>query len=382
MSHPLTQIRVLDLTRLLPGAICTLMLADQGAEVIKIEQPISGDYARWYVPRVGDYAAVFHAMNRNKRSVVIDLKAPEGLDILLNLVKGADVVIDSFRPQVMAKIGLGFEQLQQVNPRLVVCSLSGFGQHGPLANAASHDLNLAGLTGVLATGQQQVLPIQAMDFGGAYMAAFGIMTALFARERTGKGAFVDAALMDAGLSLMTLVRAEAFARQTPPQPAGEVLSGGYACYHVYQTLDGRALTLAALEPKFWMTFCQLADRHDLANANYLDPDEQTHLIQEMTALCASKTHAEWMTLLANGETCASEVLDVMQTANHPQIQARQALYMADGVAHTYTPFYLSSRIPHQTAPALGADTANILLQAGYTSAEIQSLAAQGVINES
>jgi crotonobetainyl-CoA:carnitine CoA-transferase CaiB-like acyl-CoA transferase len=321
-------------------------------------------------------------MNRNKRSVVLDLKQPAGLAILLNLVKGADVLIDSFRPQVMAKMGLDFAHLQHINPRLVACSLSGFGQQGPMANTAAHDLNLAGLTGVLATGQSQVLPIQAMDFGGAYLAAFGIMTALFARERTGQGAFIDAALLDAGLSLMTLARADSFARQQPPHPSGEVLTGGYACYRVYTTSDGQAITLAALEPKFWMTFCQLAGRDDLAKANYLDPDEQPYLIEQVTALCATKSQAEWMQLLATSETCVNEVLDVLQAAQYPQIQARQALYVADGIAHTYTPFHLGGRIPHQPAPALGADTYHILQQAGYPTNELQSLAEQGIINHS
>jgi crotonobetainyl-CoA:carnitine CoA-transferase CaiB-like acyl-CoA transferase len=366
--------------------MCSLMLADQGAEVIKIEQPVSGDYARWYVPRVGDYAAVFHAMNRNKSSVVLDLKQPEGQDLLFQLVKTADVLLESFRPQVSQKLGLDFATLSGINPRLILCSLSGFGQTGPLAHIAGHDLNFAGLSGVLAAGEGGVLPIQAMDFGGAYMAAFAISTALYQREKSGQGCPIDVALLDSGLSLMTLARAETFARSAPPRPAGEALTGGYACYRVYTCADGGALTLAALEPKFWETFCALAERPDLARLNFLDPDPavQAQLRQELEALFLGQTRAAWVERLSAAETCANEVLTVAEAETQPQIQARQALYHADGVAHTFTPFHLGlpweQRISHQAAPALGQDTWRILSQMGLGQAELDRLQAMQVIN--
>jgi len=381
MPFPLENIRVLDLTRLLPGGICTLMLADQGAEVIKVEQPGMGDYARWYVPRMGDYAAVFHAMNRNKRSISLDLKQPEGLAILTRLVQDADVLIESFRPKVSQKLGITYDDLRAVNPRIIVCSLSGLGQSGSHANTAAHDLNLAGMTGVLAAGNAQVLPIQAMDFGGAYMAAFAISTALFGRERSGQGTFIDTALMDTGISMMTMARAEAHARQAAPRPMGETLSGGYACYRVYRTADDKPLVVAALEPKFWENFCRLAGRDDLATRSFLDPTEQESLIQAMTTLIASRTHADWLALLAQdgGETCVTPMLDVLQAAQHPQIQARGALYVADGVAHTYTPFVMGERVPHQPAPALGEHTEAVLRAAGYAADQIAVWRAARVI---
>lgn len=376
---PLHNIRILDLTRLLPGGICTLLLADQGAEVIKIEQPRVGDYARWYVPRVGEYAAVFHAMNRNKRSVALDLKHPEGLGVLHRLVKDADVVIESFRPQVSRKLGVHYAALKARNPRLIVCSLSGFGQSGEFAEVAGHDLNFAGLTGVLMAGNEQVLPIQAMDFGGAYMAAFAISTALFQRERTGEGACIDAALLDSGISLMTLARAEASAWGRPPRGGGETLTGGYACYRVYRTADDKPMVLAALEPKFWETFCTLAGRDDLAHRSYLDPDEQPLLIAEISRTFAGKTHAEWLKILEGSETCATPLLDVMSAAEHPAMQARDAIYVADGVTHTRTPFKLGTRIEHRPAPALGEDTDAVLGAAGYSAEEVASLRERGVI---
>jgi alpha-methylacyl-CoA racemase len=380
MLAPLENIRVLDLTRLLPGGICTLMLADQGAEVIKIEQPHLGDYARWYIPRVGEYAAVFHAMNRNKSSLVLDLKKAEGVGLLKRLVETADVLVESFRPNVIKRLGISYDDLKAINPRLVVCSLSGYGQTGDFANTAGHDLNFAAVSGVLAAGNEQVLPVLAMDFGGAYFGAFAISTALFQRERTGKGTHIDVALLDSGISMMTLARAESFARQRPPLPNGETLSGGFACYRVYRTADNLPLVLAALEPKFWESFCRLAGRDDLAIVNFLSPDEQPTLIETMTQLIASKSHAEWMRLLDGSETCATGILDVMQAAEHPALQARGALYMADGVAHTRSPFHIGDPIPHRPAPKLGADTERVLSEIGLSEAELAKLRQDGVTN--
>lgn len=379
MTSPLSGIRVLDLTRLLPGAVCTLMLADMGAEVIKVEQPDIGDYLRWYLPRVGDYAAAFHALNRNKKSITLNLKHPQASTVLQSLVAGADVLIENFRPQVARRLGLGYSSLQAINPRLVLCSLSGFGQAGPFANTAGHDLNFAGLTGVLAAGDGGVLPVQTMDFGGAYLAAFAIVTALFQRERSGSGTAIDAALLDAGISLMTLARAESFARAAPPLPAGELLSGGYACYRSYLTADGGRITLAALEDKFWIRFCQVVGREDLANKVYLAPDLQATLIPQLEALFLTKSAAEWTALLSEVDACAMPIYDVMEAADHEALQARGALYEAEGVAHTRTPFLMGSPVAHQPAPALGADSDAQLAAIGYDPETVATLRAQGVI---
>lgn len=372
-------IRVLDLTRLIPGPVCSLLLADQGADVIKIEQPVAGDYARWYVPRVGDYAAIFHAMNRNKRSVALDLKQPQGSEIFQRLVAEADVVMESFRPGALQRLGLDYESLRAVNPRIILCSLSGFGQTGSLTPA--HDLNLAGLSGILATGNFQPLPIQAMDFGSAYLAAFAIAAALFQRERTQQGAHLDVAMLDAGLSLMALARAESSANNRPPQPAHELLTGGFACYRSYATSDGKHIVLAALEEKFWRNFCQIVNRDDLTSVSYLDPDEQAHLMTELETLFATKSYAEWVALLDDTETCASPVLDVLETSGHPIVQARGSLYNADDVAHTHSGLRIGDDAPpaHMTAPHLGEHTREILQAAGYTSPEMEAWMNTGVI---
>jgi crotonobetainyl-CoA:carnitine CoA-transferase CaiB-like acyl-CoA transferase len=376
MDFPLQNVRVLDLTRLLPGAICTLMLADMGAQVIKVEQPGSGDMMRWYFPREGDYAAIFHATNRNKRSITLDLK--KGMAVFKKLVAGADVVIESYRPAAAARLGITYEELRAENPRLVMCSLSGFGQQGDHANEAGHDLNFAGLAGVLAAGDESVLPIQAMDFGGAYLAAFGISTALFQRERSGQGAYVDAALIDPAISMMMLARADSFARDAAPAPQGELLTGGYACYRVYRASDEKAITLAALEPKFWATVCTLIGRDDLARRFHLNPGDQAELIAALTETFAQKTRDEWLDILSD-DTCAAPVLDVMQSFGDARLRGRDAFYEADGVAHTRTPFTIGARVPHKSAPILGADTDAVLQSVGYASDDIEDLRAAGII---
>jgi crotonobetainyl-CoA:carnitine CoA-transferase CaiB-like acyl-CoA transferase len=376
MNFPLQGVRVLDLTRLLPGAICTLMLADMGAQVIKVEQPLSGDMMRWYFPRVGDYAAIFHATNRNKGSIALDLK--KGMAVFKKLVAGADVVIESYRPAAAARLGITYDELRAENPRLVMCSLSGFGQQGDHANEAGHDLNFAGLAGVLAAGDESVLPIQAMDFGGAYLAAFGISTALFQRERSGQGAYLDAALIDPAISMMTLARADSVARDAAPIPQGELLTGGYACYRVYRSSDEKAITLAALEPKFWTNFCHLVGRDDLAGRFHLNPEDQPELIAELTRIFAQKTRDEWMDILSD-DTCAAPVLNVMQSFGDERLRGRDAFYEADGVAHTRTPFSIGARVQHKAAPVLGADTESVLQAAGYASDEIDGLRAAGII---
>lgn len=374
MDFPLQGLRVLDLTRLLPGAVCTLMLADMGAEVIKVEQPTVGDEMRWFVPRVGDYAAIFHATNRNKRSIALDLK--RGMVVFSKLVADADVVVESFRPAAAARLGITYDHLRAENPRLVMCSLSGYGRH---VNAAGHDLNFLGLAGALSAGGEDVLPVQAVDFGAAYMAAFAICAALFQRERTGEGAQIDTALIDPAISMMTLARTNAFALDAPPIPKGELLTGGYACYRVYRTSDDEAIALAALERKFWTTFCTLAGRPDLAARDHLKPEDQPDIIDELTRLFAQKTRAAWLEILGD-DTCATPLLNVIESAADERVRGRAAFYVADGVAHTRTPFTIGARVEHKAAPILGADTDDVLRAAGYAPEALAGLRADGIIS--
>lgn len=342
---PLSGIRVLDLTRLFPGALCTLILADLGAEVIKVEAP-GGDYMRHMLP------ASFAALNRNKSSVTLNLKTESGRGALLALTREADVFIDSFRPGVLDRLGLGVEHLQAANPRLVIASLTGYGQGSPRAREAGHDLNFTALAGLLG-GIDLPPTIQIADLGGALTAANAILAALFRRERSGQGAVIDAALIDGALLAGIMLRAEAEARQVPPDFPREVLSGGLACYGMYRTADNRQMALAALESGFFEAFCETVDRPDLIPA-HLDPARQDWLRGELADLFASRTRDAWTALLdgSGADTCCTPALDVLEAAADPAVQSRQMWVGGpDGAAHTRTTARCSGMEPPEITPA-------------------------------
>jgi alpha-methylacyl-CoA racemase len=263
MSQPLSGIRILDLSRLLPGAYASQMLADFGADVIKIEEPGGGDYTRFLPPySAGGMGVFFLAINRNKRSMTLNLKAAEGREIFLHLVKRADVLLESFRPGVLARLGLDYEQLKEINPRLIYCAISGYGQDGPYRLRAGHDLNYAGYAGLLhynrgPNGEPAMPATQLGDLvGGSFMAVIGIMAALLGRGQTGEGQIVDVAMTEGVMALLPLISAIYLNTGEAPGPGMSSLDGGLPCYNIYETQDGKYLTLAALEYKFWHTFCE------------------------------------------------------------------------------------------------------------------------------
>src|SRR6202162_348767 len=262
MSQPLSGIRILDLSRLLPGAYASQMLADFGADVIKIEEPGSGDYGRFMPPHgAGGMSLYFLAMNRNKRSMTLNLKKDEGRTIFQRLARQADVILESFRPGVMERLGLGYEQLKEINPRIVYCAISGYGQDGPYRLRAGHDLNYAGYAGLLhynrgARGEPAMPPTQLGDLaGGSFMAAIGILTALVGREQSGAGRMVDVSMTEGVMALLPFTDIAYLNTGEAPIPVRSALDGGLPCYNIYETQDGKYVTLAALEYKFWHTFC-------------------------------------------------------------------------------------------------------------------------------
>ncbi len=246
---PLQSIRVLDLSRLLPGPFCTMLLADFGAEVIKIEAPELGDYARHYEPKIDENSVMFHSLNRNKKSVTLDLKTDEGKDQFLQMVGKADVVVESFRPGVMKRIGLDFPVLEKINPCLIYCAISGYGQTGPYAEMPGHDINYISYAGLLELmgekdGKPIVPAVQVADLaGGAYPAVTGILLALLEREKSGKGQFIDISMMDGVISLLQSTLPNYLMKNIPSKRGEQMLSGGLACYEVYQTKDGRWLAV-------------------------------------------------------------------------------------------------------------------------------------------
>jgi crotonobetainyl-CoA:carnitine CoA-transferase CaiB-like acyl-CoA transferase len=272
VSLPLDGSRILDLTRLLPGNYGTLLLADLGADVIKVEEPGRGDYMRWTPPMVGDESAVHRALNRGKRSVTVNLKSEAGRAVLLRLAAGADALLESFRPGVMDRLGVGYDALRSDNERLVYCAITGYGQDGPYRDRVGHDINYIGYSGLLhATGLPggpPVLPaVQVGDFGGGMAAALGTVAAVGEARRTGRGRFVDVSMLDVVTSWMGVLMSWYLATGEVPPRGGMPLSGGLACYRVYRTSDGKHLAVGALEPRFWKALCdaleipELVDRH-------------------------------------------------------------------------------------------------------------------------
>ena len=326
-------IRVLDLTRLLPGAFCTLQLADMGAEVIKVEEPGIGDYMRWTPPLVfhGEDApgqsVLFDALNRDKKSVALDLKTPAGRDTMLRLVETADVLVEGNRPGVMRRLGLGWDILHARNPKLVMCSITGYGQDGPFASRAGHDLNYMAISGGLGLngtrdGPPIPLSVQVADIGGGGMqAAVAILGALVGVQSGGEGLWLDISMTDGAISWLALVFAARAAGERVAR-GDQRLAGRYACYRVYECKDGRFYSVAALEPKFWATLCEAIDRRDLVERQYSD---DLHTQAEVAEIFASRTRDEWEAQLSGLDVCCEPVLHLDEVGSHPQIAARGTL---------------------------------------------------------
>jgi len=390
-AAPLAGLRVLDLTRLLPGPFATLVLADLGADVVKVEHPVGGDSLRWLPPLAGDQSGAFHALNRNKRSLALDLKAEAGRDAFLRLASGADVVVESFRPGVLSRLGLGWERLHGLNPRLVLCSITGWGQDGPSADRAGHDLDyaavagLVGLNGPHASGGPPLpLPAPVADLaGGAWPAVAGILSALLGRARDGEGRWVDVSMAEGALSLLAMPLAMAWARGAPLVRGEEALTGGEASYDVYSTLDGRFVALAALEPKFFAAFCAAVGRPDLAPRQH---EGGGALRAELAAIFAARTRDEWAAFATAHDACLAPVLEGDEPSQDPQLRARGAFVQVEtpwagrAMPGLASPVRLSGhQAPLRPAPRLGEHGAAVLREQGFTAAEIEALRAAGVL---
>ena len=333
VDKPLQGIRVLDLTRLLPGPVATMHLADMGAEVIKIEDPGLGDYARTMGHVRKEVSQFFVAVNRGKQGMRLDLKDASQRDTFLGMVETADVVVESFRPGVMDKLGVGWQTLRERNPRLVMCAISGYGQDGPFAQLAGHDINYAGLAGML---EQNVGPegvpalpnLQIGDLlGGAQAAVQGILAAIIGAKATGKGRFVDVSMTDAVFAhnIMPLVAVNNFGR--PAQPGHDLLTGGVPCYNVYRTSDGRFMAIGALELKFWETCCNVLERPDLKPRHWslgqqVGGDDAMAVKAELDAIFARHSLATWTERFANADCCVTPILRADEAVAHPLFQAR------------------------------------------------------------
>lgn len=363
MTNPLlTGIRVLDLSRLLPGPFCTLYLAQLGAEVIKIEEPNGGDYARSIAPEL------FALVNRNKKSVTLDLRKAPDVERLKKMVKDADVVLESFRPGVLDRLGCGYETLKIINPRLVFAALTGYGQSGPYRDRAGHDMNYNGYAGALeqtgvAGGPPVVSNFQIADLaGGALTCALGILAAVIGARASGIGTFVDAGMMDGTLAL----QASAFtALRTlgQPLPRGEdMLSGALPNYSVYESADGKHVALGALEFKFFQKFCIAVNRPELLKMPLAPGKGSQALRAEITALFKTRTRDEWDALLGDQDCCVSGIYAPDELLKNPQVLARGLIETVDGKPAPRLPIRFSAAavIASTAAPKLGADNAEVL----------------------
>src|SRR5579884_3924869 len=393
MSLPLSGIRILDLSRLLPGAYASQMMADFGADVIKIEEPGSGDYGRYMPPQAPDGMSLyFLAINRNKRSVTVNLKSAQGREIFLRLVRESDVVLESFRPGVMERLGLGYEQLKETNPGIIYCAITGYGQDGPYRLRAGHDLNYAGYAGLLdynrsPRGEPAMPATQFGDLaGGSFMAVIGIVTALLGRTKTGEGSNVDVSMTEGVLSLLPFFATTYLNTDKVPQPGRSSLDGGLPCYNIYEAQDGKHVTLAALEPKFWHTFCTRIGHLELLPFHTpRGPGEREQAIDMLSAIFKTKTRDEWVAELGDSDACVGPVYDIDEALNDPHAQARGVEVSSGRPGQTFRTLPSFPRISgieneqRYPPPELGEHSAELLRESGYSDEEIEQFRGEGII---
>jgi crotonobetainyl-CoA:carnitine CoA-transferase CaiB-like acyl-CoA transferase len=357
VSGPLEGIRVLDLTRLLPGAYATGILGDLGAEVIKVEQPGGGDPMRSYPPELNGTSAFSWVTDRNKRSVVLNLRDPRGAEAFLALARRADVVIEGFRPGVVDRLGVGYDAVRAVNPRVVYCSISGYGADGPLVREAGHDINYLGRAGVLSVSDG-MSGVQIADLaGGSLMALTGLLAALVHAQRTGEGDHVDIAMTDGAFSLLAVTLGPYFADGRVPAAGTELLNGGVPCYGIYECADGRRITVGALEPQFWQALCEGAERPDLLATQFSPEARET-----WRAIFATRTRDEWLAVYAGRDACVGPLNDLAEAVREPQLVERGMVreqQVGPAIKLRERPASLRS-----DAPALGESTRALLTEAG------------------
>jgi len=378
---PLEGLRVLDFSRLLPGPYATWILHSFGAEIIRIEPIEGGDWLRDVAKLDESMGWLFQSLNSGKKSVSLDLKSPAGKEIILSLIKTADVLFETFRPGVMDRLGLGYQQCSKIHPSLVYCSLTGYGTQGPYRDRVGHDLNYIGLTGLLdlnglGEGPPVIPATQVADIMAGLWAVIGILTALNGRSVSGKGVHVKGSFLGSTLASLVVAISRIKGGKTMGRREGE-LFGGLVCYNVYETSDNRYMTLAALEPKFWSNFCRLVGKEHLIGEQFAPAKPAEPTYDEVCELFRSKTLQEWTSLLGDAEVCCEPVLSLAEGLSQVPVQ-NLGMLDEEGLL---TPITFPSPYPRsrESVPELGQHTKEVLVELGYTTEEVERFKAKGVV---
>jgi alpha-methylacyl-CoA racemase len=386
----LSTLKILDFTTLVPGPLATMMLADMGADVVRVEAPHRPDAVRFLPPFDGDLSAWHAVLNRNKRSIALDLKQPAAIEVVKRLVQTYDIVVEQFRPGVMDRLGIGYQALKAINPRLIYCAITGYGQTGPYKDRAGHDNNFLALSGAMSySGRHDQgappLGFQLADLGGSMGAITGILAAVIQRAATGAGQLVDVSMFDMAVAWQTHLASNYLAGSEVPQRE-QMLLNGAGIYDYYETSDGRFLAIASLEPKFWQGFCQAIERPDLIEPGM---SQETAVLQQVKAeirvVIARKTLAEWTAVFADLDVCVEPVLTIPEMVEHPHTQARGLIVNVpkpDGTSQRQvgSPIQFSgSKAEYKwVGTAVGHHTEEILLESGYNVTDIQKMQDENV----
>ena len=391
MHGPLSSLKVLDFSTLLPGPFASLLLADMGAEVLRIESPTRPDLLRKLPPHDQGVSASHAYLNRNKRSLALDLKKPRAIEVVKRLVADYDIVLEQFRPGVMDRLEIGYEALKAINPRLIYVAITGYGQTGPYRDRAGHDINYMALAGLAShTGRKDSGPlplgVQVADVaGGSLHGVIGLLAAVVARNQTGQGQYVDVSMTDCAFSLNALAGAGYLAAGVEPEREAQMLNGG-SFYDYHRSRDGKWFSVGGLEPGFLQAMCAALGRPELARFGLsFAADEQAALKRELEIEFERRSADELEALFAGIDACVEPVLSFSEATQHPHIQARQMLAQvprSDGSAQVQMacPVKFSEGLPapRHIGVAVGAHSAQVLAEAGFSAQEIQAMGEAGV----
>ncbi|WP_236171691.1 CaiB/BaiF CoA transferase family protein [Pseudomonas pseudonitroreducens] len=392
MNGPLASLKILDFSTLLPGPFASLLLADMGAQVLRVESPTRMDLVRVLPPHVDGTSASHAYLNRNKRCIALDLKQAEAVEVVKQLVQEYDIVLEQFRPGVMDKLGVGYEALKAINPKLIYVSITGYGQTGPFRDRAGHDINYLALAGVASyTGRRESGPlplgVQLADIGGGSLhGVMGLLAAVIHRQQTGEGQQVDVSMTDCAFSLHGMAGAGYLAAGVEPQMEGLALNGG-SFYDYYRTRDGRWFSVGSLEPQFMQQFCAAIGRPELAARGLSPkPEDQQALKREIAIEFEKHDFHEWQERFAALDACVEPMLSMAEAVEHPQLRERGVVtQVPNGKGGTQQqaacPIHFSAGLPEprHVGAALGAHTAEVMAELGYSAEQVSALRAAKVI---